>query len=90
MPFTDSWPETIVAAMGILLVAGVLISLIYQGFSTWRARMSVAREQAYRELADETVKAQEQISQRLTELAAEVSQLRKTTAELERLLKTVA
>ena len=83
------------AALAVFLVgfffaiASVLIVLIWQGMTTWRARMSVAREAAYRQLADDSVKAQERTADRLDRAVAELTDLRQRTAELERLLKEV-
>ncbi len=79
-----------VAALGFFFaIASVGSVLIWQGMVTWRARMSVAREAAYRQLADDSVRAQERTADRLDRAVAELTDLRQRTAELERLLKEV-
>ena len=79
-----------IAALGFFFAIAVIGSvLIWQGMTTWRARMSVAREAAYRQLADDSVRAQERTADRLDRAAAELTELRQRTAELERLLKEV-
>ena len=47
-----------------LVVCATILVLIWQGFATYRARASVARENAYRKLAEETVAAQRKPPQR--------------------------
>jgi acyl-homoserine lactone acylase PvdQ len=79
-----------IAALGFFFAIATIGSvLIWQGMTTWRARMSVAREAAYRQLADDSVKAQERTADRLDRTVAELTELRQRTAELERLLKEV-
>jgi type VI protein secretion system component VasK len=66
-----------------------VIVVVWQLAASWRARMSVAREEAYRKLAEEVVAAQRQTSQALEQTAAELVELRARTAEVERVLKEV-
>ena len=78
------------AALGFFFAVATIGSvLIWQGMATWRARMSVAREAAYRQLADDAVRAQERTVDRLDRAVAELTELRQRTAEMERLLKDV-
>lgn len=84
-----SWPDAAIAIFGIVLVTTVLTVVIWQLFGTWRARMSVAREAAYRQLADEATAVQRRMADGLERAAAELSELRVRTAELERMLKEV-
>ena len=60
-----------------------------QAFATWRARMSVAREKAYRELAERTDRSAARVGEALERTADELSELRARTAEVERMLKEV-
>ena len=79
-----------VAALGFFFaIASIGSVLIWQGMVTWRARMSVAREAAYRQLADDSVRAQERTADRLDRAVAELTELRQRTAEMERMLKEV-
>jgi hypothetical protein len=49
-----SWPDAAVAIAGVALVTAVVVVLIWQALATWRARMEVSREEAYRRLAEQT------------------------------------
>lgn len=84
-----SWTD-VVFILGIftILVTGVAI-VVWQIFATWRARMSVAREEAYRKLAEEAIDAQRRTSDWMEKATAELAELRQRTAELERILKEV-
>jgi hypothetical protein len=86
---TTSWPEAAIAIVGIVFVTTVLTVVIWQIFGTWRARVSVAREAAYRQLADEATAVQRRMAEGLERAAAELSELRARTTELERMLKEV-
>lgn len=87
--------EEFPAALAWFLAVGsagffVAISVIaWQGFATWRARMSVAREEAYKELAHNSAIAMDRIVARLDEQSTLLGQLQARTAEIERLLKDV-
>lgn len=84
-----SWPDAAIAIAGILLVLTIAVVVIVQVFATARARMSVQREEAYRTLAEEAADAQRRTADRLEHAAAELTDLRHRTAELERMLKDV-
>jgi hypothetical protein len=76
--------------IAMFLSIGAVVGLIvWQLFATWRARMSVAREDAYRSLAEESTRSQQRVADRLESVATELSDIRQRTAELERLLKEV-
>jgi len=83
------WPLAIFLVGFFTCIATVLVVIIWQIFMTYRARMSIARESAYRQLADDAVRAQERTADRLERAAADLSELRQRTAELERMLKEV-
>ena len=83
------WPLAIFLIGMFFAIAAVLIVLVWQGAATWRARQSVAREGAYRQLADDAIRAQERTADRLERAIAELTEIRQRTAELERLLKEV-
>jgi hypothetical protein len=84
-----SWVD-VVFILGIftVLVTGVAI-VVWQIFATWRARMSVAREEAYRKLAEDATEAQRRTSDWIEKATVELAELRQRTAELERILKEV-
>ena len=76
--------------VGSLVVFGTVISIVVvQVFATWRARMSVAREEAYRQLATDTADIQKRTANELDRTARVLEDLRDRTAELERMLREV-
>jgi hypothetical protein len=84
-----TWPLAFIATAFFTCIAVVVTVILWQSFVTYRARMSVARENAYKQLAEDSVRAQERTADRLERTVAELTDLRQRTAELERLLKEV-
>jgi hypothetical protein len=64
---STSWPDAAVAIAGVALVASVAVVVIWQALATWRARIQVTREQAYRQLAEQTAVELHEINERLAE-----------------------
>ena len=62
---STSWPEAGIAIAGITLVASVAVVVVWQALATWRARIAVTREQAYRGLAEQTERELRAINERL-------------------------
>jgi hypothetical protein len=60
-----SWPDAAVAIAGVALVASVAVVVVWQALATWRTRIEVAREQHYRDLAEQTAHDLAEIRQRL-------------------------
>ncbi|HEX6021329.1 MAG TPA: hypothetical protein VFZ00_04985 [Solirubrobacter sp.] len=60
-----SWPDAAVAIAGTALVGTVIVTIVWQTLATWRARITVAREQAYQRLAEETARRLDEIEARL-------------------------
>jgi hypothetical protein len=80
----------IVAVIAVFITVTVIVTVIvWQIFATARARMSVAREQAYRTLAEQSAEAIERASAQLDRHAVALEEVRSRTAEVERLLKEV-
>ena len=83
------------AALGFFLAFAsvgffaALSVIAWQLASTYRARMSVAREEGYKEMAHKTTIAMERTASRLDEQSVTLSQLQGRVAEIERLLKDV-
>jgi hypothetical protein len=67
-----SWPDAAIAIAGIALVGTVAVVVIWQVLSTWRTRMAVRREEAYRELAQRTATDLHEIHERVLDLAATI------------------
>jgi hypothetical protein len=62
---TTSWPDAAIAIAGVALVGSVAVVVVWQALSTWRTRIAVGREEAYRKLAEQTAHDLRAISRRL-------------------------
>lgn len=71
-------------ALGLitLLIAGGSV-LLWQVFATARARMAGKREDAYRQLVEQTNERLPQLNERLQEVARELHELRRRIDQLE-------
>jgi hypothetical protein len=58
---STSWPDAAIAIAGIALVASISIIVVWQALATWRARIAVSREEAYRKLAEQTARDLQEI-----------------------------
>jgi hypothetical protein len=65
---SSSWPDAAVAIAGVALVGSVAVVVVWQALATWRARIAVSREEAYRRLAERTARDLQEINDRLSEL----------------------
>lgn len=84
-----TWQEAVMGGIGMVLFGTFVVVVIIQIAATWRARMSVTREDAYRLLAEEATRAHQKTAQQLEQMTAELSAIRERTSELERVLKEV-
>ena len=86
-----NWPIAVLelgTVVAVIVASAYLLAVLAgQLGATWRARMSVAREEAYRKLADEMGLAQVKIGEALTKAGADLSDMSKRVAALERMLK---
>jgi hypothetical protein len=60
-----SWPDAAVAIAGVALVTAVALMVIQQTLATWRTRIVVAQEEAYRRLAEQTAQELHELNARL-------------------------
>jgi hypothetical protein len=65
MAASTSWPDAAIAIAGIALVASVSVVVVWQALATWRARIAVTREEAYRKLAEQTARELHEINERV-------------------------
>jgi hypothetical protein len=49
-----TWPEAAIAIAGVALVGSVAVVVVWQALATWRTRIAITREEAYRHLAEQT------------------------------------
>jgi hypothetical protein len=88
-----AWPGVIISVALFALLFGAIIVFIWQGFGVWRAKLvskeAMARDDAYRTLAEQSAAAQEKTVEKLSELEAGLAELRGRVSEIERLLREV-
>jgi hypothetical protein len=83
------WPEAMIAVGGIAMVTIIAAIAIWQVLASWRARMSVAREEAYRKLAEESNANQERVLAQQQTIATDLSGLREKVEGIEKMLRDV-
>lgn len=83
------WPLAIFLVGSALAIFGAASVLAWQIFATWRARMAVARDQAYRELAVSVSAAMAEQAEELARTRTELTRLTAQTEEIAKLLRDV-
>ena len=83
------WAEAVFVLGSFLAIMAAVIVIAWQAFVTWRSRMSIAREEAYRNLAEQVTQAQGKTADCLEKATADLADLRQRMAEVERILKEV-
>jgi type VI protein secretion system component VasK len=83
------WAEAVFVLGAFLGIMAAVIVIAWQAFVTWRSRMSIAREEAYRHLAEQVTQAQSKTAECLEKATTHLSDLRRRMAEVERILKEV-
>lgn len=84
-----NWPLAIFTLGSTVAVFATASIVVWQLFATWRAKMSVAREQAYQDLATEAKRSIERTAQQLERATTELTEIRQRVAEIERLMREV-
>ncbi|MFE4331308.1 MULTISPECIES: hypothetical protein [unclassified Streptomyces] len=83
------WQE-VIGTIGIfVLLTAVVVTIIWQGAISWRAKAQLARESEYKQLAEAAVAGQQNIERKLAEIGGQVSELQGRTDSIERVLKDV-
>jgi hypothetical protein len=88
---TVGWSTSFTVFVAVMAVSGMVFLAIVVGqvMKTWRARISGTQEEAYRALAERATQAQERTAQGLETSIAQLAEVDRRTAELERMLKEV-
>jgi len=73
----------------LILVTIVAVVVIWQGLATWRARMSVAREQGYLRLAEKAAEAEARTGRWQEVTGKDIADIRDRVVRIETLLKQV-
>lgn len=84
-----SWPLALFLVGFFAAIAGTVSLIIWQVFATSRARMSIAREEAFRNLTNDLATYQSRLADTLERSASELSEIRQRIGEVERLLREV-
>ena len=85
----SDWPEAFIAIGGITMVTAIVVVAIWQGLVSWRARMSVAREEAYRKLADESATKSSRLADQQEEVLESLKGISERLSGIERILREV-
>jgi len=83
---TEVW-GMIFALVLFALITFLIVVVVWQGFATWRARASVAREEAYRKLAEQSSAAQRRTAEEQQKISEDLGDLRAQIAAIEKLLR---
>lgn len=86
---TDSQIGVIMGATVLTLGTIVLVTVIIQFAATWRARAAMARDEAYRGLAEQAVTARTAAAALDQKLAEELADVRTRLTAIEKMLKEV-
>lgn len=75
-------------ALFILMLLTILaVVLVWQGFKTWQikttSKADIAREEAYRKLAEEAISAQQKIAEDLSELRIRIVSIEKILRDVD-------
>ncbi|WUH99844.1 hypothetical protein OHR68_41215 [Spirillospora sp. NBC_00431] len=83
-------------AVGILIggvlfivVGAVAIVLIWQVFATWRAKVQLAREDAYRKLAERSITTEMETREDLLRISENLADLQKRMMSIERVMREI-
>jgi hypothetical protein len=72
-----------------ILITVIVVALLWQGFATYRARAILAREEAYRKLAEQASTAEQKAAQEQQKIAIALDDLRLRVAAIEKILREV-
>ncbi len=89
----EGWGSVMLVVGGMVLIAILLGIVIWQIFRTAQSRMlaadHIARDEAYRRLAEQSATTQEQLVAQQQRIADDMSELRERVGAIEKLLREV-
>ena len=89
----EGWGSVIMIVGGMMLIAILLGIVIWQIFKTAQSRMlaadAIARDEAYRRLAEQSASTQEQLAAQQQRIADDMIELRERVGAIEKLLREV-
>lgn len=83
------WPDAMIALGGIAMVTIIVAVVVWQLLASWRARMSLAREDAYQKLAEESAQMQKTMADDQRRMAEQLDSVNTRLASIERILQQV-
>ena len=83
------WPQAMIAVGGIAMVTIIVVVVVWQVFLSWRAKMSIAREEAYRQLAEAGGESQRSILEQQHRISDDLASVSQRLANIERILQQV-
>jgi hypothetical protein len=83
------WADAAIALGGIAFVTTVVSVAVWQIFATGRTSIASRGEKAYRKVAEDAADAQVRVASELERMNAELTDLRRQTTELARVLQEV-
>jgi len=84
-----SWPEAIIAVAGVAMITVIVTIAIQQVLASWRARMSIAREEAYRKLAEESTAAAARLAAEQGRISESLKTITERLSGIEKVLREV-
>ena len=82
-------PGTFFAMMILILFTIIIVVVLVQVFSSYRARMSITREEAYRKLAEQATTAEQKSAEEQKKIAEALEDMRARLAAIEKMLREV-
>jgi hypothetical protein len=89
MMVATDWAQAAIALGGIAFVTIVVSVAVWQVFATGRTSIASRGEKAYRKIAEDAAESQVRVASELERMNAELTELRRQTAELARVLQQV-
>ncbi|TDD28696.1 hypothetical protein E1287_32285 [Actinomadura sp. KC06] len=84
----DAW-GVLIGGVLFIVIGAVAIVLIWQVFATWRAKVQLAREDAYRKLAERSVTAEMETREDLLRISENLADLQKRMTSIEKVMREI-
>ncbi|MFI0409442.1 hypothetical protein [Actinomadura sp. 3N508] len=85
----DDVAGILIGAVLFIVVGAVAIVLIWQIFATWRAKVQLAREEAYRKLAERSITTEMETREDLLRISESLADLQKRMTSIERVMREI-
>ncbi|MGH3239023.1 MAG: hypothetical protein ACRDNL_01500 [Spirillospora sp.] len=85
----DDVAGILIGGVLFIVVGSVAIVLIWQVFATWRAKVQLAREDAYRKLAERSITTEMETREDLLRISENLADLQKRMMSIERVMREI-